>query len=49
MRKDELYQISGFQIKEWLLDCFFFNEDMLERLSTMDADDLREFALDFCE
>lgn len=49
MRKDELYQISGFQIKEWLLSSFFFNEDTLGRMSNMDDEDLREFALDFCE
>lgn len=47
MNADELYQIPGHQVYQWLLDNAVMTETERDNLDDMDDDELREFALDF--
>ncbi len=47
MTKYELYEIPGHQVYEWLLDNAIMTEQELEKLDTMDDDELRQLALDY--
>ena len=47
MTKDELYEIPGQQIYEWLLNNAILTSDERFAIDNMDDGELREFALDF--